>query len=83
MVNLISSGLQFGVLPSLMSCIEPSWLWRAMPLIMIALTTYQSLQISPALKVVAVSFMAMKTLEFSVRRMLDEMVSFSQISEFG
>lgn len=73
-INLISSGLQFGVLPSLMSRIEPSWLWRAMPLIMIVLTTYQSLQVSPALKIVAMSFMAMKTLEFSVRRMLDEMV---------
>ena len=45
-----------------------------MPTIMITLTGFQSVQKHVTLQIVAASFLAMKTLEFSARRMLDEMV---------
>lgn len=57
-----------------MQRIDPSVLWKIMPTIMLAFTTYQSLQINPSLKLVSACFLVMKTLEFSVRRMLDELV---------
>jgi len=81
LTNILSSMLQFGVLPHLMSRLEPSTLWRIMPLIMIGFTSIQSFisssnENNPSLllKLVATSFLTMKTLEFSVRRMLDELV---------
>ena len=80
MINVISSGLQFGILPSLMSRIEPSLLWKTMPILMIGLTSFQSLQKYPSLNIVAISFLTMKVLEFSARRMLDEMVCFIPVS---
>ena len=58
-----------------MSVVEPSVLWRLMPLIMLGLISYQSFfEVDPSLLLISGSFMAMKTLEFSVRRMLDELV---------
>eukprot|EP00560_Eucampia_antarctica_P004692 CAMPEP_0197835884 /NCGR_PEP_ID=MMETSP1437-20131217/27262_1 /TAXON_ID=49252 ORGANISM="Eucampia antarctica, Strain CCMP1452" /NCGR_SAMPLE_ID=MMETSP1437 /ASSEMBLY_ACC=CAM_ASM_001096 /LENGTH=556 /DNA_ID=CAMNT_0043441625 /DNA_START=81 /DNA_END=1751 /DNA_ORIENTATION=+ len=73
-INVISCVLQFGILPPLMSVVEPSTLWRLMPLIMVGLTSLQALDVDPSLLVISGSFMAMKTMEFSVRRMLDELV---------
>jgi len=73
-INVISCVLQFGILPQIMSVIEPSALWRLMPLIMLGLTAFQASEVDPSLLVISGSFMAMKTMEFSVRRMLDELV---------
>ena len=72
---MISCVFQFGILPPLMSVVEPSALWRLMPLFMLGLISYQSFfEVDPSLLLISGSFMAMKTLEFSVRRMLDELV---------
>lgn len=73
-INVVSSVLQFAVLPPVMSWVEPSALWRLMPIIMVLFTGFQCLENDPSLYLVSGSFMAMKTMEFSVRRMLDEMV---------
>uniref|UniRef100_A0A7S1ZMJ9 ADP,ATP carrier protein n=1 Tax=Trieres chinensis TaxID=1514140 RepID=A0A7S1ZMJ9_TRICV len=73
-INLVSGFLQFAVLPPLMSVIEPAALWRAMPLIMMAFTAYLGVDDDPTLVLVAGTFLAMKAMEFSARRMLDEMV---------
>ena len=73
-INIISCGLQFGVLPYITNGIEPSTMWKIMPTCMLLLTCYQGVQINPSLKLVSACFLFMKTLEFSVRRMLDEMV---------
>lgn len=73
-INIISCVLQFGILPQLMSVVEPSALWRLMPLLMLGLTSFQASEVDPSLLLVSGSFMAMKTMEFSVRRMLDELV---------
>lgn len=74
LINVISMTIQFGVLPPLMTILEPRDLWRAMPLILMCFTTFQSFQKYPSLYVVSASLLVMKTLEYSVRRMLDEMV---------
>ena len=55
-------------------------LWKGMPLIMLGMTCFLAFpRISgvsgePTLRIVATTFLVMKTMEFSVRRMLDEMV---------
>ena len=74
LINIISMVLQFGVLPFLMQKIEPKALWRFIPAISLALTTFQALQRNPSLNLVSASLLTMKVLEYSARRMLDEMV---------
>jgi ATP/ADP translocase len=87
-INVLSCILQFGVLPAASSYFEPGTLWRGMPLLMLAMTlplafpkfgfdffsNGQRDSSDPSLAMVASAFLVMKTLEFSVRRMLDEMV---------
>jgi ATP/ADP translocase len=85
-INVLSCVLQFGVLPATSSYFEPGTLWRGMPLLMLAMTlplAFPKLGFGfiggggttdPSLAMVATAFLVMKTLEFSVRRMLDEMV---------
>lgn len=74
LINLFSMALQFGVLPLLMQVIEPKDLWRSIPIISLACITFQSLQHDPSLYVVSLSLLVMKVVEYSARRMLDEMV---------
>jgi len=84
-VNVLSCILQFGVLPVTSSFTEPSLLWKGMPMIMIIMTVLLAFPkitgggsggngVEPSLNMVASAFLVMKTMEFSVRRMLDEMV---------
>jgi ATP/ADP translocase len=74
LINVFSMMLQFGVLPLLMHYIEPKDLWRMTPLVSLAFTTFQAVQRNPSLYVIAASLLVMKVLEYSARRMLDEMV---------
>jgi len=80
-VNVLSCMLQFGVLPATSSFTEPSVLWKGMPVIMLVMTCLLAFPKlignasgDPSLNMVASAFLVMKTMEFSVRRMLDEMV---------
>ena len=66
--------LQFGVLPLLMRVIEPKDLWRCIPIISLAFISFQACQNDPTLYIVSGSLLVMKVLEYSARRMLDEMV---------
>lgn len=72
--NVCSMTIQFGVLPHLMKVIEPRSLWRALPIVMVVLSSFQALQKVPSLYLVSGSLLAMKALEYSARRLLDEMV---------
>eukprot|EP00978_Attheya_sp_CCMP212_P028832 scaffold100610_cov53-Attheya_sp.AAC.2 len=72
--NVVSSVVQFFILPPLMARVEPSVVWKAMPMVMVVLMASQCLEKNPSLHLVAGSLMAMKVMEFSARRMLDEMV---------
>ncbi len=74
LINIITMGIQFAVLPVLMQVIEPKALWRFVPLISLLFTTFQAFQVNPSLYIVSGSLLVMKVLEYSARRMLDEMV---------
>lgn len=73
-INVLSMTLQFAVLPPLMRVIEPRQLWRAVPLIAMCFTSFQAVQKDPSLYIVSASLLVMKAIEYSARRMLDEMV---------
>lgn len=74
LINVISMSLQFGVLPMLMQVIEPRDLWRCIPIISLLFISFQACQANPSLYIVSGSLLVMKVLEYSARRMLDEMV---------
>ena len=71
---MVSGFLQFAVLPQVMQLIEPSTLWRIVPAIVLTFASNMSLNKDPSLYLIAGTFLTMKALEFSARRMLDEMV---------
>ena len=73
-INIVSCLIQFGILPKLMKAVEPYVVWRVLPLVMICLTSIQGMTKDPSLYLVSGSLLVMKTMEFSARRMLDEMV---------
>jgi ATP/ADP translocase len=74
LINVITMVLQFGILPPLMTIIEPKQLWRVIPVVSLLFTGYQALQVDPTLNVVGASLLVMKVSEYSARRMLDEMI---------
>jgi hypothetical protein len=71
---VVSGFLQFAVLPQMMQLIEPSTLWRIVPAIVLTFASNMSFNKDPSLYLIAGTFLTMKALEFSARRMLDEMV---------
>lgn len=73
-INVITMLLQFGVLPPLMTVIEPKDLWRVIPIVSLLFTGFQACQKNPTLYVVSSSLLVMKISEYSARRMLDEMI---------
>lgn len=79
-INIISFLIQVAMLPSLIRTVEPYIVWRTMPIIMICLTLWQSMAKNPSLYLVSGSLLAMKTIEFSARRILDEMVKFRALT---
>lgn len=74
LINVITMFLQFGVLPQLMTVIEPKDLWRVIPIVSLLFTGFQAFQQNPSLYVVSASLLVMKVSEYSARRMLDEMI---------
>jgi len=74
LINVITMVLQFGVLPPLMTMIEPRDLWRVIPIVSLLFTGFQAFQADPSLYIVAASLLVMKVSEYSARRMLDEMI---------
>ncbi|CAB9506325.1 expressed unknown protein [Seminavis robusta] len=73
-INVISMVLQFGILPPLLSIVEPRIMWRIVPFIAMMFTSFQASQPDPTLYIVSATLLVMKVLEYSARRMLDEMV---------
>ena len=67
--------LQFGVIPRIMPYLEPRTLWRFMPSVMVIALGFLCLNENPSLYLISGAFMLFKVMEFSIRRMLDEMVS--------
>mmetsp|Transcript_15056 Transcript_15056/g.18361 ORF Transcript_15056/g.18361 Transcript_15056/m.18361 type:complete len:545 (+) Transcript_15056:231-1865(+) len=73
-VNGVSGALQFFILPFVVKRIGPRWLWLTMPLIMLVLTSIQFYAKEPSLSIVGLTFLTMKTIEYSIRGQASEMV---------
>ena len=73
-INGISGIMQFFVLPICTQKVYLSWLWITMPVIMLILTSLQLYQTRPSLKLVGITFLSMKTIEYSIRGQVSEMV---------
>ncbi|GKY94094.1 hypothetical protein MPSEU_000375800 [Mayamaea pseudoterrestris] len=74
LVNIITMVIQIVILPPIMTILEPKDLWRVVPFITMIFTFFQSTLKHPSLAIVSASLLIMKVSEYSVRRMLDEMV---------
>jgi|AntRauTorckE5430_2_1112549.scaffolds.fasta_scaffold04992_2 ATP/ADP translocase len=73
-INGVAMCLQFGVIPKIMPYLEPRTLWRFMPTVMVTALSYLCMHEDPSLYIISGVFMLFKVMEFSIRRMLDEMV---------
>jgi len=73
-INGVAMCLQFGVIPRIMPHLEPRTLWRFMPTVMVTALSYLCMHEDPSLYIISGLFMLFKVMEFSIRRMLDEMV---------
>lgn len=72
-INGVSALMQFFVLPLARNYLEPKWVYRVMPLILLPMLIYSSFQTS-SLLVAAVAFFALKTMDYSLRNVVNEMV---------
>lgn len=73
-INVVAMCLQFGIIPRIMPFLEPRVLWRFMPVTMVTALSVLCLNEDPSLHLISGCFMLFKVMEFSIRRMLDEMV---------
>ena len=73
-VSGVSGLLQFLIIPLCLKLVEPRVVWRVMPIIPLACSVFQSFQGSnPALSILALSFFAAKTMDYSIRGVVTEM----------
>jgi len=72
-INGVSALMQFFALPLARNYLEPKWVYRLMPLILLPLLLYSSLQ-SSSLWTAALAFSALKTMDYSLRNVVNEMV---------
>uniref|UniRef100_A0A7S1BRZ9 ADP,ATP carrier protein n=1 Tax=Corethron hystrix TaxID=216773 RepID=A0A7S1BRZ9_9STRA len=73
-INVVSCVLQFGILPAVMKYVDPAMMWRAMPTVMMTFATAMCVSKDPSLHLVGASFLVMKSLEYSIRGVVNEMV---------
>jgi ATP/ADP translocase len=72
-VNGTSGLMQFFVLPLARKYLEPQWVYRLMPVLLLPWLVYASLQTS-SLWISAAAFFNLKTLDYSLRNVVNEMV---------
>lgn len=72
-VNGSAALMQFLVLPLLRKYLEPKWVYRLMPTLLLPILVYSSLQVSN-LWIAAAALFSLKTLDYSLRNVVNEMV---------
>jgi hypothetical protein len=72
-VNGVSGLMQFFVLPLARKYLEPRWVYRGMPMLLLPWLVYSSLQNS-SLWVSTAAFFSLRTLDYSLRNVVNEMV---------
>lgn len=74
-VSGVSGLFQFIFIPLFLKRIEPRLVWKVMPIIPLLCSAFQSFQgSSPTLEILALSFFAAKTMDYSIRGVVNEMV---------
>ncbi len=76
-VNGISGMMQFFVLPLLRKYLEPQWIYRFLPMVLMPLLAYAAVvptSASDGLKIAAISFFALKAADYSIRGVATELV---------
>lgn len=73
-VNGFSALLQFAILPLFMAKLEPMLVWRFMPVILLTCTLIQGVQVNPSLHMISFSVCILKTLDYSLRQVLSQMI---------
>ena len=72
-INGTSGLMQFFVLPLARKYLEPQWVYRVMPMLLLPWLIYSSLQAS-SLWISAGAFFLLKTVDYSLRNVVNEMV---------
>mmetsp|Transcript_1796 Transcript_1796/g.2686 ORF Transcript_1796/g.2686 Transcript_1796/m.2686 type:complete len:457 (-) Transcript_1796:178-1548(-) len=73
LISGISGCLQFGAIPFLMKKVEAKRVWIAMPTIMVFFTSLQCLKHNRSAYLVSAGFFVMKTIEYSVHTVVNNM----------
>jgi ATP/ADP translocase len=74
LVNGSSGLMQFLVLPLARKYLEPQWVYRFLPFLLMPLLIYSALQPTSTLWIAAVAFFALKSTDYSIRNVANEMV---------
>lgn len=64
LINVITMILQIVILPPIVAILEPRYIWRALPLISLLFTGFQTSQKDPSLYIVSASLLVMKVTEY-------------------
>eukprot|EP00980_Cylindrotheca_fusiformis_P012905 scaffold3214_cov113-Cylindrotheca_fusiformis.AAC.2 len=72
-VNGVAGLMQFFVLPLARKYIEPRWVYRGMPILLLPWLVYASMQTS-SLSIATAAFFLLRTLDYSLRNVVNEMV---------
>ena len=76
-VNGISGFMQFFLLPLLRKYLEPQWVYRFLPMVLMPLLTYAAIipaSASNGLMIATISFFALKSADYSIRGVATELV---------
>jgi hypothetical protein len=73
-VNGSSAVMQFLVLPLARRYLEPQWVYRFLPLLLMPLLIYSAIQPTPSLWLASLAFFALKSTDYSIRNVANEMV---------
>jgi hypothetical protein len=74
LVNGSSGLMQFLVLPLARKYLEPQWVYRFLPLVLMPLLIYSAVQPTSTLWLAALAFFALKSTDYSIRNVANEMV---------
>ena len=73
-VNGSSGLMQFLVLPLARKYLEPQWVYRFLPLLLMPLLIYSAIQPTSSLWLASLAFFALKSTDYSIRNVANEMV---------
>jgi len=73
-INGMAGILQFMVLPLARKYVEPKWMYRLMPSLLLPWLLYLALESTSSLWIHAAAYFSLKTMDYSLRNLVSEMV---------